>query len=370
MAIKNIIFFQGKTQYENTGDILINKSLIQLLRKKGEVIINDNGMPDWYVSSIVESKEECISSKDVGFNRLLIKSALFEKGTKVFLIAGPPGHLFGNSANKSFRNILTAGYFSLLNLFGVKIIKIGFSIGPVGKSLAVTERIRAIFTHYYLVRDSISLKLSKSIGIAKADFFPDLAWMYQLKIGSSIQPKRKIVISFRNSIFEGQSDDTYLIKLRESLFAMLRNIDQTYSFEVVYQVKRDYDFCKKLYDELKKEMNITFNETQITLDNAADAYAEAYCVITNRLHGALLGYKYGALPVILTDANDHLKIKGIYQDAGVTELLINIHDGINSNVSQFLSLLENSNAIIGKMNVKEQEYIALSDNILAKILVN
>ncbi|OOQ57091.1 polysaccharide pyruvyl transferase family protein [Mucilaginibacter pedocola] len=370
METRNEIFFQGNTQYENTGDILINKSLVILLRQYGTIVVNNITMPEWYVQSLLLSPDECITNKQKSFYSYFMAeafSAFFKRNKKIFLIAGPPGHLFGNSRDKSIRNLTSAVAFVLFRLLGVKIIKIGFSMGPLGKRLAFTEQFRSPLIKHYLVRDSLSLKLAKEIGIKHANFFPDLAWTLEVAKPATPPVKNKIVVSFRDSIVQGASSDEYLNKLKENLFGLLKTLDETYSIEIVYQVTRDRIFCKRIYDELKNDIKLTFNETQVTLDNAAEAYSSAVAIITNRLHGALLAYKYGALPLVLTDAKDHLKIKGIYLDAGVSNLLLNVHDDLEHNTSVFKSLLANKDEIIAKMNKTESEYIALSHNILSGI---
>lgn len=361
-----LTFFQGNTQYENTGDVLINKSLIQLLRQQGNVIVNDTQMPQWYLQSLNLHDKERITRNSSSFTVCLLKS-LFKRNVKVYLIAGPPGHLFGNSIKKSFRNIISGLFFMILQLFGAKIIKIGFSMGPIGKTLAWTEWFRALFTDHYLVRDSITLKLAKSIGISKASFFPDLAWMYEVEAFTPVENKSTIVISFRNSIVEGMSSDLYLQKLRETLFAMLKNADGDFKIVVSYQVERDFHFCKKLFEELSEEMSVSFNNVQITLENAASTYTSASCIITNRLHGALLAYKYGALPIVLTDASDHLKIRGIYLDAEVNNLILDVNESVEDNIQHFDRLIRERAKLLSVLQKKEVEYLAYASDVLNRI---
>ena len=369
MERSNYIFFQGNTQYENTGDVLINKALIELLREHGAIIVNNTEMPAWYVQDLELKPEECITTTGTSFNSYLIKQVVDSKSNNknIFLIAGPPGHLFGNSAQKSFRNLISASLFVFLRLYKVKILKVGFSMGPIGRTLGITEFLRASTNQYYLVRDSLSLKLAKSLGIKHARFHPDLAWMYKVSLTENSKEKSKIMVSFRDSVVEGQSSGQYLDALKNNLFAMLKNLDKKYKIEIVYQVKRDYTFCKKLYTQLSTELEVSFNETQVTLNNANEAYTGASCILTNRLHGALLAYKYGALPLVLTDANDHLKIKGIYMDAGIDDLLLNVNDSIESNIAKFTALMSDYDSIIERLDAKQIEYNKLSATIFSEI---
>lgn len=60
--MKNKIFFLPASQVDNTGDVLINKVLLDQLRKHGELIINDENKPDWFLDEIGVVKSERLSS--------------------------------------------------------------------------------------------------------------------------------------------------------------------------------------------------------------------------------------------------------------------------------------------------------------------
>lgn len=370
MQEKRLVFFQGNTQYENTGDILINKSLITLVKQHASLLVNDRRMPDWYVESLGLTKEECISNVAGNFYLHLIgksiRARLSNSQGKVYLIGGAPGHEFGSSFSKAVKSGLVAVLYCLLQVFGVRIFRLGFSIGPIGKAVGAAERFRSAFMKQYFVRDSLSLDLCHNIGIKKARFFPDLAWLYNAN-DRSAGAKSKIILSFRHAVLDTSSDDHYLEKLKANLFSMLESVKGQYSVEVVYQVKRDFEFCSKLYDELRKVMDVTFREEQITLDSAANAYGDAYCILTNRLHVALLGYKYGGLPLILTDSESHLKIKGIYSDAEIDQLILDTNNAIERNVNDFNSLLQDRTRIMEKLNDTEHSYKLLANSMLTDV---
>ncbi|MBX2921987.1 MAG: polysaccharide pyruvyl transferase family protein [Chitinophagaceae bacterium] len=370
MQERKLVFFQGNTQYENTGDVLINKSFIVLIKKYAQLIINDKEMPDWYVASLGLTKEECISDRGSHFYLYLAGKALMSRlgvaKNTVYLIGGAPGHEFGSSVSKAVKNFIIAILYFILRVCGAQIFRLGFSIGPIGKAVGVSEKFRSVFMNQYFVRDSLSLSLCHQIGINKARFFPDLAWLYQPNRTTSFT-KNKIVLSFRHSVLDESSDDQYLERLKANLFFMLQSVSEKYSIEVLYQVKRDLEFCGKLYDELKNVMPVTFRQEQVTLETAEAAYGGACCILTNRLHVALLGYKYGGLPLILTDSESHLKIKGIYTDAGMGYLLLDVNNGIEKNAHDFNGLLQNRDDIINKLNKKEGEYKQLAGTLLEEV---
>ena len=55
---KNVIFYQAHTQFENTGDLIISKSLLDLLRPCGRLIVNDHGVPLPFVQQLGVSEDE------------------------------------------------------------------------------------------------------------------------------------------------------------------------------------------------------------------------------------------------------------------------------------------------------------------------
>jgi len=369
---QNLIFFQGNTQYENSGDVLINASLVTLFKAKGHFIINDSEMPEEYIVGIGIEPNERISYYNRGFILYALTSCLsrfFNRSKpKVYLIAGPPGHLFGDSLKKAARTVVSASVLFLFRLFGGKIIKIGFSVGPIGSLLAKTESFRANFVNHYLVRESLSLSFSRQIGIKKARFFPDLAWIYTPPNYKKAAVRNRIVLSFRNSITLHDKDNAYLEKLKNNLFYLLDSLDvQKFELEIIYQVKMDYQFCAKLYDELKGHYQVSFREHQIDLDNAHEVYSDAYFVLTNRLHCALLAYKYGALPIVLTAAKDHLKIRGIYGDAGIDHMILNVDRPKEDNLKALRLILGNSDRELKHIDAVSKKYSDDAQKIIDEI---
>ncbi|MBD8490895.1 polysaccharide pyruvyl transferase family protein [Echinicola sp. CAU 1574] len=374
MTKKLTIYFQGNTQFENTGDVLINKSLLEIFRSYGNIVVNDQKLPDYYKAALKLKKEEFSTNGKGGFYQQLFGNAfnsIFRKGHKVMMVAGPPGHIFGNSKKKIKKNLEYSVFLFLLKIMGVKIIRLGFSMGPVGQQQALSERIRSWFTDHYLVRDSISLQLAHRIGINKAQYFPDLAWMYSANgVDLSLANKNEIIFSFRDSIYKDDSGDTYQDKLINSLIYLMDHLKDRFRIKITYQVLQDYAFCKALFDNLSKRgYPVSFVEEQITLENAGEAYKDGVAIITNRLHGALLAAKYDVLPIVLTDVDKHLKIKGIYVDAGLEELLIDASLSNEALMEKINLLLLKRESIIKKLDDIEKQYHSYSTESLKKIMM-
>lgn len=374
MNTKKIVFFQARTQYENTGDVLINKSLLDHLKRYATLLVNDSDMPEWYVDELGVEETEKITETGGSFNRFMLKSAIsrfFNRDKpRVYLIAGPPGHQFGNSLGKAARDTFSGIIFFGLQLLGVKIIKIGFSIGPIGKKVEFSEKFRSVFTNFYYVRDTLSLALVKSIGIKKAKLFPDLAWSYKsLPINSSLSivDKRKLLFTFRGNIVTGHEDSAYLKKLVDFVGAVLMKYHLQYECIICYQVEMDRDFCLKIYEELCTKYNVQFIDGQIKLDTAPNLYRDSVAILTNRLHGALLAYKYGALPIIVTDVEKHIKIKGIYEDAGIGGLMIDTEDRLSSMLGSLESAISNKSMLMESIKEAEERYISVSNRLISEI---
>ncbi|QDH80803.1 polysaccharide pyruvyl transferase family protein [Echinicola soli] len=366
-------YFQGNTQFDNTGDVLINKSLIELFRNYGKIVLNDQKLPDFYKAALELKKEEASSNGKGSFYRQLFGKALssmFKKSQKVVMVAGPPGHIFGNSREKIKKNLEYSVFLIMLTLMGVRIVRMGFSMGPIGKQQAVSERVRAWFTHHYWVRDSISLSLAHSIGIPKARFFPDLAWTYHANgVDLSKANKDEIIFSFRDSIYKDDAGQRYKDALIERLMYIIDHLKGQYRLKITYQVAGDYDFCKALYEILlEKGYDVSFMEEQITLETAGEAYQNGVAILTNRLHGALLAAKYDVLPLVLTDIDRHLKIKGIYEDAGLSDLLLEAGQSNDALLQKVNMLLHQREEIFRKLDDLEKRYEALTTESMQRAL--
>ncbi|AWW29058.1 hypothetical protein DN752_02290 [Echinicola strongylocentroti] len=374
MVKKVTTYFQGNTQFENTGDVLINKSLIEIFRKYGKVVINDQKLPEYYkVALELKTAEKSTFAKGSFYKQLFLKAweSMFKKDQKVVMVAGPPGHIFGNSTKKILKNFEYTVFLILLTMLGVRIVRMGFSMGPIGKQQALSERIRAWFTHHYLVRDSISLDLAHSIGIPKAQFFPDLAWTYHANgVDLSKTKKEEIIFSFRDGIYKDDDGNRYRDALMERLMFIIDRLKDQYRLKVTYQVLGDYTFCKELHGMLvEKGYKVEFDEEQITLKTAGKAYKNGVAIITNRLHGALLAAKYNVLPLVLTDIDKHLKIKGIYHDAGIDNLLLEASDSNETLLDKVVHLLEQREPILQQLASIEKRYHDLTMESMDKVMM-
>lgn len=367
----NYFYYQTKTKFINTGDALINKALLDTLREYGRVQCNcSKEIPEFFIKELEINNDEKIETKsELGFVLNILKAAIRSKlkGDKVFIVSGL-GHNFGGSFKKCIRNLVAGILFPIYRLFGVKIVRIGMSIGPVTKLLAITEKIRSIFINYYYVRDTQSLELCKNIGIKKAKICPDMSWLY-LKNNKRSENKNNIVIvNLRSSILHENSEEyinCMISKCREILHYLNDSVNRKLHIIFTYQVLEDEEYTKKLYEIFKDEFECEFYDKQIRLENAEIFYSKATYNISNRMHSLLLGYKYGALPIALIDTKKHIKIQQTLLDCDLPELAIDIYNGKKEDI---INIIDNKEFLFDKLlkveKNKQKEIISELDKIL------
>lgn len=371
--MKKTIFYQAVTQFENTGDLIINKSLIDLIRPHGDLIINDKGVPKAYLDQLGVGRNELLSTKTRNtFVLYLVKNSIlsmFQKNKRIYLFSGP-GHFYGTSKRRVLYTIVAGFIFMMLNLFGCKIVKVGSSMGPLSRLLLRAESFRAKFIDCYFLRDSKSIELAKSGGIQHANFFPDLAWALKPTIRSTSDiSKDTILFSFRSSTHSMSSNNQAyqekLFQLVDRISNTLVNENSNYKILVSYQVEHDYSFCKEVFSLLKGRYNVSFIEEMITTSNAESIYRGVKYIFSNRLHVLLYGYKFGALPIPMIDSKEHLKITGIFEDAKLGKLILDIN---NLNMDLFLDdLIKNSLIKYNRLVNVEKKYTLESEQLMTEI---
>lgn len=366
----NYIFYQTKTKFINTGDALINKALLDILRDYGTLKCNCcRDIPDYFIEELgIKKEEKVISNTELSFVFNILKQRIkCKKGDKIFVFSGL-GHHFGGSLKKIIRNII-AGFFifPLYRLLGVKIIRIGFSIGPVTKGLGISEKIRSNSVDGYYVRDEASLELCKKLKIKKVKLCPDMSWIYLLKEPRKINENHIVTVCLRDSIFDVE-DVEYRKSLEKALDDVLNNIyNKNEDLEILfgYQVAEDKDFTIYLYNKYKDKYNCKLIDNQIRLTTAKEFYGKSAFNISNRMHSILLAYKYGSLPIVLTDLHRHKKISQTLVDSNFEEIGIDV---INYDSKKVINLISNREKILCKMfkieENNQKETIKILDSIL------
>lgn len=364
----NYIFYQTKTKFTNTGDALINRALITTLRSYGKLYANcSSEIPDMFIQELgISNNEKLDGTSELSFVKNVLKCSLLKKkDDNVYLFSGL-GDSYGGTPKQVIRNILSSLTFALFRISGVKVVRIGRSVGPLTKAMQLTERFRSIFLSYNFVRDSKTLDRCRNYGIKKAEFCPDMSWLYDINGVRTINDTGTIMVNLRNAIFD-DSEIPFVNATLNSLESVLEIFASHYGENlqilVAFQIDEDAAFSKQIYERLKNKYNVTYINHQMRMSELAGYYGMVDFHISNRMHSLLLGYKYGSLPLALVDVANHTKISATLKDCDLESLMIDIYDNRFEKVKELIS---NRDTLMNKIFATE---IDMQNKIYDKLKV-
>lgn len=247
----NFYFVNEKTQYENSGDALINRELITLLRKSGKVFANcPKECPDFFIEELELNKEEIIrSKKSVSFTLKIISRAIRSiiSSDSVYVFGGL-GDANGENISSAFKDILVSLVYCIYRLIGIRIIVIGKSFGTQGKLNKMTTRFRSLLVNEYYVRDLKSLEYCHSIEIKKAKYCPDLSWQME-SFKKNVNQGGVVLATFRipPHIKNAESYEQRLIEKLEIILDEIHNqLRIDIDLVLAYQVKKDIKVMRRI----------------------------------------------------------------------------------------------------------------------------
>lgn len=343
----NKIFYNANTQYGNTGDLLIHKSLLQSLSDYGEVIIEDKTIPEWYLSRLKLPHCKRLSAyTSSSLTAFILKTCLTKKkGTKVYYVDGL-GHKMSKGRKRAMHTLKAFIKYMTLKLFGCKILRFAVTLGPYDKANAIAEAIISRAFYFYSVRDKESQELAQKLNFKPTAYFPDLAWSYQLqKELIARQPVRSgnyIVLSFRSNSIGVVSDTKYLDYILSQLKLLLDNpkLDQ-YKLVVLYQVEYDKKASEYISKQLSGRHNVELINERLFIEEAAAVYQNAAFIISNRLHVLLLGAIAGSLPIAFLKTAKHTKVVNIFKVNNLLDLVIDTNESKEDLDKKLNQILDN-----------------------------
>lgn len=329
----NNIFIETKTQFGNSGDQLINRSLLDVCRQYGEVILNDSSTPDWYLDEISGPSDKRYSSLLTGISfykyilwaQLKSRFSLRANKKRIFLFL-PPGHISreGIEQNKVIKSLYLK--LAILHFFGVKIIRVGFSIGPFDEMNRKLEIFGSKKFSCYGLRDAENLQYARDIGLSNISFCPDMAWAFNKNQMQSKQinvNRTGVILSFRSNTYGTVHDDSYTNYVIEKIIPILQVIgNKDTKISVCYQVEFDRAGAELIFERLSKNFNVELIPKLLSVEDAFEVYRNAEVVISNRLHVLLLTGLAGALPLALINTSHNRKIASIFADNGLSDCII------------------------------------------------
>lgn len=370
---KNLIFYSLRTQYENLGDLIINKTLLNELRKYGELIVDDQGVPEWFCQELGITAEERAGKRELKFNILVLLSGtktFFQPGVKTYLVT-PPGHIYNSTAITWTHAVKTVASAFLLSVLGVRACRFGASIGPFLGLAQLVEKMQSQFMHFYSVRDTISETYARSIGVQRVEMFPDLAWLIEPQLNNKAVTSSNdyVVFSFRESSHNLDDSDNYkncLYKMLDAIVDLACNKWKK-NLAISYQVDRDRKVCQDIKSRYQNSCNVTFIEEKVDSLSMRSLYGNASMVFSNRLHVLMFAMASGSCPIAVVDAAKHNKIIGIFADAGLSQLIIDIEkDPVEVEVLN--QIIDDSPAVKNKIALAFERNRDLAHTVLRRVM--
>lgn len=301
------------TQYDNLGDLIINKCLIDELTKYVELYIDTQNVSKEFISAIEKNKKVkslknkySFSFKDPSFLKFI-----FNHGSEFSYIFKSPGPAFyrtKTSFKSKVRNTIFKLIYNKLNSSGGKTFVIGSEITIESENLNNTFIASTKYVEKFLVRSKKNVSFLQSLNVKNSEYIPDMCFLLKDKHEQITKQKDKVGISFRNLLNE---------EMNNKIVETTNNFVEYYlekDLEIVffYQVDRDYEFTKELFIKHSNKGNVSFLEQSLDLDNIS-LYSSFKAVLSNRLHVLLLGYINNSLTFPLIDNNISTnKIQGVY----------------------------------------------------------
>lgn len=329
-VVTSIFFFCAKTQYQNLGDVIINREVLRLLEGYGDIHLDEGGMPRAYLDKLCAIKIARRYSFQFGFMAqlllLAIKRLFNPRLPRIYYVLNPGGFTGMGADNwkavaKQFTLIFI---YMILFALGVRIIRLGASYDNLSPLKVWLERIKSNFMYANTLRDQEALHYASQIGLKKICFFPDMAFMLQPnRTQLTVHPANQapyVVLSMRSGE-KDQSYDQKLTKALQVLFADDGAVCKVFTSQVFFDINWNATLAGSLNVDGVKVV-LDYNDE----DQLFPIYREAVAVYSNRLHVLLFAMRQGVPAYPVVDLEKNVKITGIYQDLGLGSMLININD--------------------------------------------
>ncbi|MBL8812334.1 MAG: polysaccharide pyruvyl transferase family protein [Planctomycetaceae bacterium] len=319
--------FSFSTQFENLGDCVINECLLKEVARYQHVLILGHRLPEWLVSRVTGKVTICRSR--MAFASRVIQ--LLSSGQPLSFLF-KPGHMV---CRKSFlgqvRVAAVSAVMSLLSGLGCRVLRFGTSVDTYGPVERLAQSSLGKLHAAYGVRDLESLELAQQLGITNACLTPDLAFM--LPFTDSENARSEIAVSFRSRPWmEGEGE--------QQLLSSVQRLASQFSLRpvVIEQVRFDRDVSDRMQRVLKSDI-VRFEGTQESCDAVFGRYEHSKVLLSNRLHSLLFSWSRGAIPVPVVDRNSDRKIIGLYDQYGLSDLVIDAESigTLHSRVTQILT---------------------------------
>jgi polysaccharide pyruvyl transferase WcaK-like protein len=313
-------YFNAKTKHTNLGDIIINRQLLGLLHEQGVVVVHPGAMPPAFLEQIEIEKYATEASQGAFFRRMISSSLRARaKGGRVYYVLNPGGFTGGLTFKDAVSQTFNILAFLVLNVLGIRIVRLGASIGPFSRNRALFETTKSKFVDFIGARDSESQRYAKTIGIKNLKYFPDLAFTMS-PLQAAPAREQKAVVSIRSRNVTPDYDQV----IKRQIASVLDTVDPTRKLEVLIaaQVDADLRYLDDLAATLSQARQTTVLRNRLSEQEALELYAASQVVVSNRLHVLLLALRQGTPAFAAIDPKADSKVAGIYADIGFGDLIV------------------------------------------------
>lgn len=320
---RKVAFFSLRTQFENVGDVLINRELIRLVAEHVPVFVDLSRCPPSFAEALNLAAYPAIrrvSGTGALFARLL-RSRI--AGREIYYFLSPGGYFGDKKGRDLWSAWINSAVLWMLHLVGVKICHLGVSyerLGPAYQRL-LKARSRLLSLHY--VRDELSKHYAEQIGLRTQGIMPDLAFGTVMPNTQQEGERKAIALTFRVDQYDDQAEQ-YLQLVR----ALDRLLPESVDFRLIVQVERDLDFMRLLENELLSSGRRKTNLKNVSSDVDAcfQSYLDSTHVISNRLHGLLVGSISGCIPLAVVNFLYNKKVAGLFETEGLSANIFSIDE--------------------------------------------
>lgn len=325
------IYYICSCQYDNLGDLVINKMLVEELSRYGVVYV------DFY-SSPEEFKKYIISNSNVvdiatAFNFSLqsihissfIKLYSFIKRHKIMLLTHSPGPRINSSFKaRVFNMVLNI----ILVLCGAKHVYIGncFS-AALFKGIKLP---RTVFPVYYL-RSNESVAYAKAFfPPQKVNYIPDMCFLLS-EHNERHNFEKTVAFDFR------PESSNWATTLNDCKTLASYFIKSGYKVVLYYQVQSDKEFVERLYQEIESS-DVIYKRRIVWYDDLS-FYKSVSAVVSNRLHSLLLAGAFGAYPIgVISENEKTIKIKHVFESAfsGRDPLIFDVQQLVKTDIDDII----------------------------------
>lgn len=317
------VYILLQTAFENVGDALINKQLIDIVSASTPLVIDVSRAPSEFLSSLALESNPNVTIQRGGIVRLATNmlSAKFG-GKRVAFLLMPGGNRGEKAWPKYVANRLYNQLLRLLSLLGVEILQVGVSYENLGPRYAKVIRERASLMKRLVVRDQLSKDYLTNLNIATHGILPDLAFNLEFDFdrlldSSALAENDVSAFSFRTG--KGFLSET---QVRDFVAVAVTTLP-TRKFRFVSQVKSDRGLMQDLCEDLQKSgVDAEFADFSEDLSLYTATYSDCRVIFSNRLHALLLATASGVRPVAVLRAGADQKIRGVFDAIEMTDRIL------------------------------------------------